>query len=231
MCAQTPAFSGIATTAPGSSQSLISLGMHKLLVLLNSRYLLWLVLAVPGVLLIWPFLMTGFLPPNFRNESGEWAMRLLILTLALTPLQRIFRTSRLVHWFVRRHRYFGVASFLYAALHVGFYVLELIDAWGAAWLSRVLFVAGNLFAFAGWLAFALYLPLALSSNAFSQRRMGRWWKLLQRLTYFTALAAAVHWLMLANRPAIWVQLGLLVLLEAIRLGLWFRRYSATRQRF
>ena len=223
MCAQTPALSGSAVTVPGSSQFLISRAMHKLSVLLQSRYLLWLVLAVPGVLLVWPFLTTGFLPFDFRAESGEWAMRLLIFTLALTPLQRIFRTSHLVHWLVRRRRTFGVASFLYAALHVGFYLWELIDGWGNAWLARAVFVAGNLFAFAGWLAFALYLPLVLTSNSFSQRRLGRWWKLLQRLTYFAAIAAAIHWLMLANRPATWVQLGLLALLEIIRLGLLLRR--------
>ncbi len=202
--------------------------MHKFAALLNNRYLLWLVLAVPAVPLVWPFLQTGFLPPNFRNESGEWAMRLLILTLTLTPLQRIFRKSRFVCWLARRRRSFGVASFAYAALHVGFYVWELADSWGAAWLSRALFVAGNLFAFAGWLAFALYVPLVLTSNDIFQRRLGRWWKLLQRLTYFAALAAAVHWLMLANSPATWLQLGVLVVLETIRLGLWLRPHRVAR---
>ena len=206
-------------TILGSSQSLISRPMHKFFALLNNRYLLWLVLAVPGVNLVWPFITLGFLPLDFRTQSGEWAMRLLILALVLTPLQRMFRRSRIVHWLMRRRRYFGVASFFYAALHVGFYVWELVDAWGNAWLARVLFAATNLFAFSGWLAFVLYLPLALTSNDFLQRRMGRWWKRLQRVTYFTALAAAIHWLMLANTPATWVQLGLLVVLALIRLGL------------
>mgnify|MGYP002713157937 CR=1 FL=1 len=202
--------------------------MRKLAALFNNRYLLWLALSVPGVLLVWPIIVTGFIPPDFRNESGEWAMRLLLLTLALTPLQRIFRSSRFVHWFMRRRRYFGLASFLYATLHVGFYIWELALDWGGAWLARALFVATNLFAFAGWLAFALYLPLAVTSNDYLQRRMGRWWKWLQRLTYFTVVAAAIHWVMLANRPATWLQLGLLVVLEMIRLGLLFRSRRTVR---
>jgi sulfoxide reductase heme-binding subunit YedZ len=204
--------------------------MSKLAALFSNRTVLWLILALPGIKLVWPFLTGGFIPSGFLAQSGEWAMRFLILTLALTPLQRLFRKSRFVYWLTRRRRYFGVASFFYAALHVGYYLWELIDAWGGTWLTRLLFNAMNLFAWSGWLAFAIYLPLALSSNRFSQARLGRWWKWLQRLTYLAAVAAAVHWLLLANTWQTWAQLGALATLEIVRLGLPLMRRPSARGR-
>lgn len=202
--------------------------MSKLVAFFSNRYVLWLILALPGIKLVWSLLTGGFVPSGFLAQSGEWAMRFLILSLALTPLQRLFRKSRFVHWFMRRRRSFGVASFLYATLHVGYYLWETWLDWGTGALTWMLLTATNVYAWSGWLAFAIYLPLALTSNQFWQARLGRWWKGLQRLTYVAALAAAVHWLLLANTWPTWLQLGTLLGLELIRLGLpvWRQRLTA-----
>lgn len=193
--------------------------MPRLIALISSRYVIWVVLAIPALRMVWPILVDRQIPPQFLVGSGEWAMRFLILTMALTPLQRVFRKSRLVYWLARRRRYFGVASFCYALIHVGFYVWVTFADWGAGALTWILFTATALYAWTGWLAFAVMLPLALTSNDVSRRQLGRWWKWVQRLTYLAALAAIVHWVLLANEWLTWVQIGILIVLEAIRIGL------------
>lgn len=214
-------------THSGKSFRQPSVFMPTLLAFFSNRYLIWLILALPGIQLSWPLLTGGFVPAGFLVNSGEWAVWLLILTLALTPLQRLLRKSRFIYWFARRRRYFGVASAGYAALHVGYYTWQAWLDWGSGTLTWILLNAPNLFAWTGWLAMALYLVLAISSNRFSQMRLGRWWKRLQRLTYLVALAAAIHWLLLANSWQTWAQIAALAALEVIRLGLpvWRARRS------
>ena len=195
----------------------------RLVAILSIRWVFWLILAIPAIKLVWPIAATGSIPGSFSDQSGEWAIRFLLVTLALTPLQRLFRKSRFVYWFTRRRRYFGVASFCYAGLHVGVYVFETFRDWGEGALTWILFTATNLYAWSAWLAFFILIPLALTSNGFSLKTMGRWWKWVQRLTYLAAVAAAVHWVLLDGHVSTYVQLGVLVVLEALRLALPFWR--------
>ena len=131
---------------------------------------------------------------------------------------------------MRRRRYFGVASFGYAAFHVGWYVGETIVDWGPGALTWMLFTAVNLFAWTGWVAIAAMLPPALTSNDLSRRRLGRWWKWVQRLSYLAARGAAVHWLLLAGDWLTWTQVGALAALELARIGLALARRAGTRWR-
>lgn len=198
--------------------------------IISHRYTIWFILALPALRMLWPILADQQIPPRFLVGSGEWAVRLLILTLALTPLQRIFRKSKLVFWFARRRRYFGLASFAYALIHVGFYLFDMFMSWGTGALTWILFSAGNLYALAGWVGFLIFIPLAATSNRLSQMRLGRWWKILQRAAYVAALAIALHWLLLAGDWQTWVQVGILVVLELVRIGLFFRQKRAPRSR-
>jgi len=186
----------------------------------DNRYLIWALLAVPALWLSWPILATGLVPPGYLVHTGEWSARLLILTLAISPLKMLLPKSRFVQWVLRRRRWFGVASFAYAAIHTVFYV------WDAQLLSWILFVAGRLYAWNGWLAAALMLLLALSSNRTAQRVLGpSGWKWLQRLTYPTAVAVALHWVLVTRMaPDVLAQIGLLIVLEIVRIGLWLRRH-------
>ncbi len=138
--------------------------MRKLAVSYVGRPVFWLILALPAIKLVWSIAAAGGLPPRFLNQSGEWAIRFLLITLALTPLQRLFRKSRFVHWFVRRRRTFGLTSFAYAALHVGAYLWQSFADWGPGAVTWILFTATNLYAWSAWLAISLMLLLALISN-------------------------------------------------------------------
>lgn len=190
----------------------------------NSPLPVWFILSLPAIALLFPIVVFGQIPRNFLIETGEWSVRLLILTLAITPLSLIFKGQGWVRWLMRRRRWFGVASFAYAALHVGFYV------WDIRSLGRILFVAERLYAWPGWVAIGLMIPLALTSNKRSQNALAANWKRLQRLTYIAALLTALHWILLTRGPSAWVQVGLIAGLEAIRI--WYRigQWRQQRQR-
>lgn len=181
---------------------------------------MWGLLTLPALVLLWPFVKGQSYFGAFLVETGEWSVRLLILTLAITPLSLMFKGQGWVRWLIRRRRWFGVASFAYAALHTGFYI------WDIRSLSRILFYAERFYAWVGWLAIALMIVLALTSNQWSQRALATNWKHIQRFTYLTAILAAIHWVLLARGgvTAAWVQIGLIAMLEIIRLGYRVRQW-------
>ena len=88
---------------------------------------------------------------------------------------------------MRRRRYIGVAAFGYAAAHAVFYVLDI------GTLDKVLSQFWSFEIMTGWLALAILIPLALTSNDFSVRMLGRTWKSLQRWVYGAAVLTLVHW--------------------------------------
>lgn len=176
--------------------------------------------------LVWPILRGGNYLGGFLVETGEWSVRLLILTLAITPLSLMFKGQGWIRWLMRRRRYFGVASFAYAALHTAFYI------WDIRSLDRILFVAERFYAWSGWLAMGLMIVLALTSNNASQRLLASNWKHLQRLTYIVAIFTAIHWVLLARGgvQAAWIQIGLITIFELIRLAYRLRQWRKQHQR-
>ncbi len=152
-----------------------------------SPYWLWLVLALPALG------MTGqLLGDNTRalrhllEPSGEFAARFMIISMMATPLMMLFRGWRGPRWLVKNRRYFGVAAFAYAALHAIIYLL-------AEPFARVLAEATRFDILTGWLAFAIFLPLAATSMDFAVRKMGTAWKPLQRWVYAAAVLTLLHW--------------------------------------
>lgn len=200
--------------------------MQHLKNILNHKYVLWLVLAFPAIPLVWPLVQGRNYFATFLVETGEWSVRLLILTLAITPLSLIFKGQGWVRWLIRRRRWFGVASFAYAALHVGFYI------WDIRSLARILFVAERFYAWSGWLAIGLMTILAITSNNPAQRLLAANWKNLQRLSYIAAIFTAIHWVLLARggTGAAWVQIGFIAMLEIVRIFYRLRQRLETRRR-
>jgi sulfoxide reductase heme-binding subunit YedZ len=175
--------------------------------LLNSYRLQAALLAVPWALLAIGYASGRLFYGELIHASGEWSVWLLILALAVTPLHRVFRRSWTT-WLVARRRYFGVASFAYALLHVTVYVLRQGD-----W-PKILEEAAEAGMLTGWLAFALFVPLAITSNDVSVRRLGPAWKRLHRIVYAAAGLSFVHWILVAFDPtAAFVYLGVLVAFE------------------
>lgn len=185
-------------------------------------YFLCLVLASLAILMTYNAL-TSTDPRVFHmlvHPSGETSARLLIIAMMATPLAMLLKGWRGPQWLKRNRRYFGVAAFGYALLHTVFY---LIDKGSTA---TVLAEVPRFYIWTGWIAFLIFVPLALTSMDYFVRRMRTWWKWLQRWTYAAAVLTLLHWAALNDwggvAPAL-VHFGPLIALEAYRVWYWYLR--------
>ncbi|CTQ59112.1 sulfite oxidase heme-binding subunit YedZ [Roseibium album] len=186
---------------------------------LNSRIFLWTLLAIPSIPMILA-LANGAVSEDGRpatefllHPTGEFAARFMIISMIISPFRLMFPKNGFWFWMVRRRRYFGVGAFAYAAFHT---VLYLID------MGSLQAVLGEFLAFGiwtGWLAFFIFVPMAVTSNDASVRRLGRFWKPLQRFGYLAAMATLLHWMFVHNEfgPAL-VHFVPLALLETYRIS-------------
>jgi methionine sulfoxide reductase heme-binding subunit len=149
------------------------------------------------VLALSPFLwlsfraLTGRLSVNPIEDitltTGIWALRWLLVTLAITPVRRLTGWNRLIQF----RRMLGLFAFFYATLHVATYVV--LDQ-GLAFEFILPDIIKRPYITAGMVAFTLLIPLALTSTKGWIRRLGRRWQLLHRLVYVSAIAACLHFL-------------------------------------
>ncbi len=165
--------------------------MNTLKNTLNSPYAFWVLLALPSFAMI-NGALSGSDLEGLLHPTGEFSARCMIIAMMLTPLRMLFPTSRTVLWLMRRRRYLGVAAFGYAALHTLYYVIDLGS------LSAVLAEITQFGIWTGWIAFVIFVPLAMTSNNASLRRLGRSWKTLQRFVYPAAVATLLHWIFIHN---------------------------------
>ena len=157
------------------------------------------------------------------HSTGQLSAQLLILTMAVTPLQLMFGRRSWISWLMRRRRYFGVASFGYAALHTVVYLIR-TGAFGDILADAV--EPGLL---TGWIALAIFVPLAVTSNDASVRRLRRLWKRLHRWVYAAAVLTFAHWVLTAFDPVPGlIHLAVLAALEAIRV---WKTARSRRRRF
>ena len=181
-----------------------------------SRLALWLLLALPGVSILVRWAVTPDLYGygHAIGDSGDWAAWLLMVTLAVTPIRLLFRRHPFTTWLARHRRDLGVASFAYAAGHTVIYVGK------KASLDVLLGDLSSDYILVGWLALALFIPLAATSNDFSTRRLKRKWKRLHRLVYPAAVLIFLHWVLSAFDPlTAWIHVAILAAIEAARIAL------------
>lgn len=152
------------------------------------RLSVWGVLALPAAWTLFG-VTHGMAGPDpieaLMITSGVWALRLLLMTLAMTPLQQATGWA----WPLGIRRSLGLAAFFYALAH--FMVFGIFDQNldpFAAWQEIVDHPAVWL----GMLALLLLLPLALTSTRGWIRRLGTNWKRLHRLIYPAAILATLH---------------------------------------
>ena len=121
------------------------------------------------------------------RSTGTWTLVLLCLTLAVTPLRHLTGWTMLI----RLRRMLGLFAFFYGLLHLTTYVWfdQFFDT-----AAMVRDIVRRPFITAGFAAFLLMLPLALTSTHAMQRRLGRRWGQLHRLVYAVAIAALLHYL-------------------------------------
>ena len=119
------------------------------------------------------------------HACGLWALRFLFITLCMTPLRD---TTHSVLW-LRFRRMLGLYAFFYVALHFTVYLLlDQAGRFGALWED----VLKRPYITIGMLGFLLLIPLSVTSTAKMQRRLGRRWLKLHRLTYVVALLGVWH---------------------------------------
>ena len=187
-----------------------------------SPYWLWLALSLPGLGMAYD-LATSTNPRIVHilvHPTGEFAARFLIIAMLATPLMLLFKGWRGPRWLRKNRRYFGVAAFAYALSHTVFYLVD------KATLERIVDELPRLYIWTGWLAFAIFIPLAVTSMDYFLRIMGPRWKSLQRWTYPAAVLTLVHWASLHNwghPAAALVHFGPLIALEAYRIWYWYLR--------
>ena len=149
------------------------------------------------------------------HETGEWALRFLVLSLAVTPLRRVSGWRALT----LERRTLGLFAFAYASLHFATYVgLDLAFEWsflGEDILERPYITVG-------FATFLILLALACTSTRAAARRLGRRWKPLHRLVYVAGIGAVVHflWLVKADLREPLVYGAIVAALLGVRL--WWR---------
>lgn len=154
------------------------------------------------------------------HYTGDWALRLLLVTLALTPLRRITRRNV----FVRFRRMLGLYAFFYATLHFGIWlVVDQFFDWG----EIVRDIAKRPYITVGFAAFVLLVPLALTSTRAMVARLGTHWRRLHSAVYLVGTLAVIHflWLVKADKlePLIYGSVFVLLLVLRLPVPEWWRQ--------
>ncbi|SEL63216.1 sulfoxide reductase heme-binding subunit YedZ [Roseovarius azorensis] len=174
---------------------------------------IWLVYGAPSV---WFFYlgMTGGLGAEpikaLERELGEVALQLLIICLSITPLRRYPGIN-----LIRFRRAFGLLVFYYVSLHLLVWLVLDVQIMAQIWAD----IIKRPYVTVGFTAFLLMIPLAVTSNNWSVRRLGPGWRRLHRLTYVVAVLGAVHFIWLSKGFQIEPLIYLAVILGLIGLRL------------
>ena len=161
---------------------------------------------------------------EIEHRLGLWALRLLMATLAITPLRQLTGQAVLV----RFRRMLGLYAFFYACLHFSAYlVLDLRGYWTLIFEE----IAKRPYITVGFSAWLLLLPLAITSTKGWIKRLGRNWARLHKLVYAAGVLAVLHfwWLVKSDirEPALYA--GILALLLGWRVWKWWSRVRTTRR--
>ena len=143
-----------------------------------------------------------------EHALGEFALKLLIVGLAITPLRKHLGLNLL-----KFRRAIGVMTFIYVLLHLLVWLVLDVQIVSQIWAD----IIKRPYITVGMVGFALMIPLAVTSNNFSVRKLGVRWRKLHKLTYGIAILGALHFIMLSKglqlEPLMYmaVVLGLLIL--------------------
>ncbi|KJS45486.1 MAG: sulfite oxidase [Roseovarius sp. BRH_c41] len=152
----------------------------------------WLLALAPAV---WTFYLglTGGLGAEpikaLERELGEIALQLVILGLCITPLRRHLGVN-----LIRFRRAVGLLTFSYVCLHLLVWLVLDVQILAQIWAD----IVKRPYVTVGFSAFLLMIPLALTSNDLSLRRLGPRWRQLHKLTYGVAVLGAVHFIWLSK---------------------------------
>lgn len=184
--------------------------------------------------------------------TGDWALWMLLASLAITPLRRL---SPRISWLIRFRRLIGLYAFFYASLHLATYIFLFsgydlptvlagirdghpgiaIDQWKMVWPTIWDDVLKRRFIQVGFFAWVILLALAATSPAFIMRAMGgKNWQRLHRLVYIAGVAGVIHywWLVKTGVRTPWKVTAILTILLLARLAYTAsKRFSKPRVAF
>jgi sulfoxide reductase heme-binding subunit YedZ len=159
-----------------------------------------------------------------EHKTGDWTLRFLLITLAITPLRKLLHVPALIKF----RRMFGLFAFFYGCLHFATYL-------GVDKFFNVHEILADVvkrkYITVGFTAFVLLIPLAVTSTAGWIRRLGgKRWQALHRLIYVSAIAGVIHylWLVKADIREPLEYGAVLAVLLAYRVVVWLRPSPAVR---
>lgn len=145
------------------------------------------------------------------HGTGFAALRILIISLAITPVRRL---SRHLAWMIRFRRMLGLYAFFYACIHLLVYLKLYANL---DWPTLVDDLSRRRYIIAGFSAWLLLLPLALTSTRWSIRKLGKRWQVLHRMVYVAAILGIVHYWWIV-KTGVLDPLKITILLAAILLA-------------
>jgi sulfoxide reductase heme-binding subunit YedZ len=152
-----------------------------------------------------------------EHWTGDWTLRFLIITLAITPVRTILKTPQLI----RFRRMLGLFAFFYGCLHFAAWLW--LDRY-FNWPEMLKDVAKRPYITVGFTGFVLMIPLAITSTAGWIRRLGgKRWQLLHRAIYLSAIAGVIHyyWLVKSDVRKPLQYAAMVAVLLAWRVASWF----------
>ena len=147
-------------------------------------------------------------------ETGEWALRFLLLTLAITPFRQIFRMAEIA----RLRRMIGLFTFFYASIHFLSWMAFIL---AFRWLAIAEELVERPYITVGFLAYVILFLLGVTSTNSMVRRLGKNWKRLHKFVYAASILAIVHLLWILRTDV--TEAVLYGVLLAILLGCCFFR--------
>ena len=161
------------------------------------NYGLWFILALPAAIIILQYFSDILVYGEALKLTGQWAAWLLLITLAISPLRKLTARYRVKYdtmWLLRLRRPLGVAVFGYSILHLIIYLEKKAD------IRRIASESFEWELLTGWIAFFIFLPLAVTSRDSFIRKLGRNWKKLHNWIYLGTILTALHWVLTAFDP-------------------------------
>jgi sulfoxide reductase heme-binding subunit YedZ len=167
----------------------------------------------------------GFPIEQAEIRTGRWALRFLLLTLAITPIRKLTG----LHWIIGYRRMFGLFTFFYATVHLSMYVgLDFFFAWDLMFAD----IRDHRYIYIGFATYLTLIPLAITSTKGWIRQLGRKWQMLHRLVYLTLVGALLHylWGVKAITPAVVAHTALAFALLGWRVWDWRKRRTGLTNR-
>ena len=190
------------------------------------KAVLFAICLIPAAWLVWRFFQQdlGANPiETITHATGDWALRFLLITLAVTPLRRLTGW----HWLIRLRRMLGLFAFFYVFAHFSIYI-------GLDQFFDLQAVANDVlkrpYITVGFAAFVLLIPLAATStNAMIKRLGGKKWQSLHRSVYAIAIMGVIHYWWLVKADLTEPILYSLVLAVLLGFRVWWRNEERKAQ--